>query len=477
MFYRLTFLVLAVCITTAGAARSVSPRQFGLLEAKSGIECYDILYRTHCYAKENGFNLNYKGINNVYLEIPKNAKSIPLTDKTDFCGCSIYVLNKEKDNFPLFELDGSVSDNNITFDGKEEIVIPNNVKSDGVHLLLISDNNPWVNNRRGFNYGAIRKDVLLTNNGTIKGAPIAAYTHSYYKANLLKVSCGRKTISNLYFVRDSLSTQKTLLFLINNSYNVFVSNIKTHTPINEELYGDAIITISNSYNVSLSDINIDSTYSSQEKYGYAISLNNVAAFKGVNIDAKGKWGVFCCNNIREIELNKCTINRFDLHCYGSNFSFKNCRFTHIGQPMSSFFGTVSFKNCIFDHAVPIIYRIDYNAYTPYDALFDKCTFIMEARRNYLIDLVSVPDETNLRKEIEEKTLPNVRIRNCSFVFDPQINHINIFNGIKQSKANFGYIEYVTIEKSNQNRPEVQVQIFDSTPNSKKTIRISTDLHN
>ena len=475
MFSKLSFFILAALFTTLSSAQSISPKQFGLLDAKSREECYSILYRTHCFAIEKGLNVSYSGIDRVYLEIPKNAKPIPLPDKTDFCGCTIYVSNTVKDSFPLFELDGSVCGDESTYEGKGDILLPNFSIQGGLHLLLVSDVDPWVKNRSGYNYGAIRKDVLLINKGQIQCCPIAPYTQSSFKAKLVKVTNRKKRISNLNFVRDSHSTQKTLLFLITSSYNVTVSNIKTHTPQNNVLYGDAIITVSDSYNICFRDISIDSTYSLQDKYGYAISLNNVASFKGINIVANGNWGVFCCSNIRDIRLDKCIINRFDLHCYGKDFVFNKCKFTHIGLPMSSFFGVVSYKDCIFERAVPIIYRIDYNAYTPYDVLFDNCVFIMEARRNYLIDLVSVPAETNLRRELMERCLPNVMIRNCSFVFDPQINNISIFNGIKTTKASFGHIKYVVIEKSSLNRPDVQVNFFDSTPHSSNTIMTSSDL--
>lgn len=479
MFKRFIFIVtFLVCSITVCCARTVSPRQFGLDTAKNGDEVYYVLYRTHCYAIEHGCNVSYSGIDKLSIEIPTNAKSIPLSNKTDFAGCTINVLNITKDNFPLFIMDGNIMRKEVNYSGHGDVKIPpTNSLAGETLLLLINDKEPWVSNRRGYAYGAIRKDIVLVDRGRLKYETIAPYLTSDYEAKLIEVRRRKNSVSNITFVRDSQSTKKTLLFRINKTYNVSISNITVHTPENNVLYGDAVIEISNSYKVKLSKVNVDATYSFRDKYGYAISLNNIAEFKGKKIAASGNWGVFCCNNIRDITLEKCTINRFDTHCYGRDYQFNSCIFTSIGLPMSSVYGTVVFKNCFFENAKPIVYRVDYNAYTPFDVYFQGCTFLFAKGQDCLIDLAKVPQEDNPRKELREKCLPNVRIRNCSFVLDQQVERITVFKGLNVSRSIFGYIEKVEAKNVRINRDDVLFQYFDSEPLSKNTIIIKSNFQN
>lgn len=469
---RIVYAILLVLgYSSASIAHNVSPKQFGLDSASSGKEVYEVLYRTHCYALEHGADVSYRGIDKINIEIPGKANSIPLTSKTNFAGCTFYVSNKVKDNFPLFEMDGEKEERGINYTGYGDVKPP----SYGFYMLQITDSEPWVSNRKGYNYGATRRDIMLVDKGRVKDEPIAPYTTSNYEAKLIKVQRKKKTISNINFIRTDESTKKTLLFRISNAYNIKLTNISVHTPENEILYGDAIIEILNCYSVVIKRVNVDATYSFKDKYGYAISLNNVAHFKGDKIVANGNWGVFCCNNIRDIELDDCTINRFDTHCYGRDYLFKDCTFTSIGLPMSSVYGKLRFKNCVFDHAIPILYRADYNAYTPFDACFDGCTFLFPNRQNCIVDLAEVPRETNNRKELEEKCIPNLKIINCSFILDSNVSCVSLFNGIYDSNRIFGHIKSVVVKNSTISDIEAKFQIFCTKPLSKYEIEITTNL--
>ena len=42
-----------------------SPKDFGLFQAKNGVERYECLYKTHCAALEAGVNVTYKGIDSL----------------------------------------------------------------------------------------------------------------------------------------------------------------------------------------------------------------------------------------------------------------------------------------------------------------------------------------------------------------------------------------------------------------------------
>lgn len=107
---------------------SVSPNEFGLKNAKDGIERYWSLYRTHCEALKLGTDVDYSGIDNIQLTIPQDAKSIPLTKNTNFHGITITVENKAKD-IRLFTMMGEM----------KEILVPQN-RLDGT---VFSDIGNW----------------------------------------------------------------------------------------------------------------------------------------------------------------------------------------------------------------------------------------------------------------------------------------------------------------------------------------------
>ena len=58
---------------------TVNPLQFGLNEARTGAERYYVLQKTHNEAVRLGAGVSYAGIKDIELDIPSNAKSLPLT--------------------------------------------------------------------------------------------------------------------------------------------------------------------------------------------------------------------------------------------------------------------------------------------------------------------------------------------------------------------------------------------------------------
>ena len=129
----------------------VNPLQFGLTKAKTGVERYYVLQRTHNEALRLGVEVSYSGIKEVCLEIPKDAKSLPLTQYTDFAGVSFVVKNTQKDFF-LFSLSGKtmpVRVNGSEIDNRD--FTKNPVLKLGRKLLIITDDTPWVETRIGHN--------------------------------------------------------------------------------------------------------------------------------------------------------------------------------------------------------------------------------------------------------------------------------------------------------------------------------------
>ena len=423
-------------------AQDISLIHTSFIQAQNDEERYYSLYNVYLTAIEKGVNIDYSGIKDIYLSIPPNATPIPLTSFNDFRGVVFHVYNNSIDNFPLFIKQNPVKIKDNISGGRFHEVLKD-IQSDK-NLVIVSDKTPWIYNRRGFNYSEIRKDIFLSNNKRIRGAPIATYDFSNAELCLSKIDNGT-TVKNIRFERDSLSTQKTLLMHIENIYNLRVENIEVVTPDNEKLYEDAIITIRNGVKVLLNNINVRGTYSFVEKYGYAFSLNNIRDLIVNRVNASGRWGVFCCYNINGAVVKNSVINRFDLHCYGRDFKFVNCTFTKTGLPLSSMYGFVEFKKCTFQEAISIIYRADYNAYTPFDLKYVRCEFILSPHRNYMIDLVSIPVQENDRKELRERNLPNIVVKKCSYHFASPISNFYIIKGDVGHNCVFGNIKNISLD--------------------------------
>ena len=158
--------------------KDISPLSYGLSQAKNGEERFGVLYNTHRAAVAAGVNVDYSEIKRIDLEIPQDAKSIPLTSVNDFAGVEFNVKNTQKD-FYLF----SYVDKAIPVMVSKQDIDRGNFKrypqlKKGRRLLVISDDNPWVLNREGYKYGHIRKDILLLNNGKAQNKTVMPYNNA-----------------------------------------------------------------------------------------------------------------------------------------------------------------------------------------------------------------------------------------------------------------------------------------------------------
>ena len=90
---------------------NISPYEYGYSNADTPIKRYNVLLKTHTAAVNNGVDVDYSNLPPIIdLEIPQNAKSIPLTQNNDFKGVTFNVLNKEK-NIALFSKTKTVKAN------------------------------------------------------------------------------------------------------------------------------------------------------------------------------------------------------------------------------------------------------------------------------------------------------------------------------------------------------------------------------
>lgn len=426
---------------------TISPFDFGLETAETDSARYEVLYEAHLYAVAIGANVSYAGIESLTIEVPSEANPIPLTPKTDFGGLVLTVKNRSKAKY-LFSLTDSLWNNieldpqaadNGDFSGVDEL-------ANGMHLVVLEDQRPWVDNRTGYNYGAMRKDILLVRDGRAVNRPISPYStdSTQLTAKTHFTDADLKLISDLTIIRDTSSTAKTYCFYIDGINNLKIRRLNIYTLDTKNMYADNAIHIVNCTNVTLEDVLIEGTYSRTSNYGYGILMNNVWNSTFLRLTAHANWGIFGTNNLSQTTLRNCDINRFDIHCYGRDVFIYNCMFSKLYNQFSSLFGTLLFEGCHFSNFIPVLIETSYNAYTPFDLTFKNCTFDAYANRNYLVSVGKLDNQRNTRPELKQKCWPNVNIQNMSVNVKESLSKIVLFFPKGNASTSVDYISDVMI---------------------------------
>ena len=443
-------LIPAICFPSShNDKKDVSPYDFGLGKAKTGVERYQVLLKTHQAAVAAGVNVDYSGIDSLDIEIPEKFKRIPLTQYNDFKSCVLNIRNKTKKVclFYLAREEKAVSVDKKLIDKGDFRLIPE--LSKGKYLLMIEDENPWVLNRKGHDYGHQRKDILLVENGKAKNKSTMPYDNVYSSPKCTYIPISNNdafVVKNLTVRRDPSCTFVTFVFTVSGFDNVQFSNVSIYTPEND-LTGDRAIAVNNSTNVTFTDVHIEGTYSQQHYYGYGISLNNVWNFKANRLYGNGNWGIFGTNNVNTAYIEDSQINRFDIHCYGRDLSYKNVTFFNRYNSHASVFGTINYDHCTFTNFVPSQYGGSYNAFVEHDIVLNDCVFNVTPQRNYFCYPMTVTVEINTRPELSKKCLPNIKIRNLTVNMMEGAKDFYLFFIKKKDEVvdAFGGISHITID--------------------------------
>lgn len=414
-------LFLALSLSDIANARTIYVKDYRLDNAVSGEERFELLKAAHEEAVKTGASVSYRGLSSLEIVIPSGAKSIPLPIEVDFCSVEIRVKNTKVQNFSLFELSQEL--NKVTV-SKEQISSGKfkDVRElrRGKIILVIEDETPWVVNRKGYVYGAIRRDILYLKRGKSQGNVIATYNNPQTSPKCYYCDVkGQKTrVRNLIFTRTIDSEQITKLFSIRNQNNVTIENVVINTP-ESDLNGDSAIEIQNVTNLKMSDVTINGTYSQEKKYGYGISMNNVWNVRFTRLNANGKWGVFGNNNVNYVVIEDSDINRFDIHCYGRDVFCYHTTFRNIYNQFSSLYGQLVFDGCEFVDFIPVLFEYSYSAYTPFDLVLKNCKIQAKNDHPYLVaagNAVEAPE--GAREELRGTSWPNVIIDNVEVTLPP-----------------------------------------------------------
>ena len=460
-YYRIIAISLGFFLCLSSYARTVSPLQYGLKNATNGIERYEVLLKCHQDALKKGYDISYRKIDTVKVEIPHNFTPIPLANRVDFGGVTLIVENRAKD-ICLFEKSNKLNqinnnnNNDLSGDYRAFKELYN-----GLYVVIIEDKEPW-SRRDGYSYSFYRKDLVLVKNGKAKAKTITNYNFSTGRIQFLyrKVSPTRKVIKDLEFIRTDNSLFKTYCIKIENEYNIRLDNISITTPGVTNLTADVAIQLQNCFAVELKNITINGTYSKEHEYGYGVYIDNVNTLKVDKMYGHAKWGVFGSNNLNNVVLLRCDINRFDIHCYGRDIRAVNCIFSGLYNQYSSVFGFVKYEKCVFTDFIPVLVESSYNAYTPFDLFMNHCTFHLDGEKNYLITLFGVPAEYNKRPELKRKSLPNITIKNCRVFLSDDVREWYLINTRGNAyKDTFDYLSNISmsgITVSGNNQFEFQL---------------------
>lgn len=431
------------------------------LQGRNVTEVFDVLKQYHNDAWQKGAELIYPEGMTIQLVIPKDAATLPLPVMTNFNGCRLVVRNVNMPGFCLFSLMNKTGERKIDiscsmintgdFSGVPAL-------STGTKLLRIKDKKLWTHRApEEGDYDIYRQDLLLIKDGKAENSTIFPYNKDtsapdgYYST----VDDEQKVMCNLTFERSAESTEICNLLICRNQNNILIKNVNVITPFVEKLAAsdihrkhDYCFRILNSANVSFEDVTIRGTYSLENSYGYAVNMDNVLNSSMVRFNGEAHWGVFGNNNLNCAKLKDCRINRFDLHCYGCDVTCEGCVVSnqidnsHPGKEYSklnvlnafgSMYGTLSFTDCRFVECRPIYLRPYYKAYTPFDIVFNRCTFDISLSYPYFVTAGILDEGTNKRPELSLMCWPNVSFSDCLVNLPPRMKELFIFYTYQNSR--------------------------------------------
>jgi len=331
----------------------------------------------------------------------------------------------------------------------------------GRKVIVIEDLTPWVKQRKGYDVGVKRGDVLYLKHGKAKNKPIQGYSSesscpvfSYFEG-----SAKQSVIKNLSFIRHPNSTAISYLFYIDSKDNVLINNVSIFTP-SSDLFADQAITICRSTNVIFDRITIEGTYSGLNKYGYGISMNNVWNTRFINLMADCKWGVFGNYNVSKTSLESCDINRFDIHCYGKDVFCYNSVFRNLYNQFASFYGELYFEKCSFISFVPVLLEDSFGAYTPFKVVFKDCEITVDEQRPFLISTGDLSSNAFAsRVELKDVHFPSVTFSNVHLILPENLSKYYIYSVIDQNSPSIIGDNAININGMviNNNRNDVSIE--------------------
>ena len=447
----MTIICSLLLFSALQAQSKLSLNDYGWKEAKTGVQRTKVLYDAQSAAVRHRTTVDYSGIQKIELEITNDFKSIPLTGHDDFCGIEFVVKNDAKDValFSLVKKAEAILAEKRLLDGAQFSSVPE--LRNGEHLLVIKDNNLWVDNRVGYNYGHTRKDILLIRDGTSLNKVIAPYNNAQSSptCKVIPVTDGNLIVGNFTFRRAAGCKFKTFCLRIQGVAHLNIKHITIYTP-ESDFSGDRAIKITDCADVTLKDITINGTYSQRKKYGYGININNTWKTRFENVRGRAQWGLLGNNNMSDTYLENCALNRFDIHCYGRNVFMKDCIFnggsTGWYSGGSSIYGVIRYNHCTFVNCTPFANGNSYKTAVPVDVVFNDCVFNATNKKHSIFETKVLNNKMNPRLGLVQKCLPNIVIRNMTINVPKGVKEVFLYDvGKSPYNDEVGYLQNVKID--------------------------------
>lgn len=426
-------------LTLAGTFEgSISPLNFGLQPLDYSTS-YQALYLTHQAAIATGLIVNYSGIKRINITVTADLVSIPLGNNTDFCGCEFHIENNAARKY-LFSLGGErprielTGMNAALLKGIDYTSVPQLQR--GNYILVVQDQSLWSKRQISIgNTDIYRYDIINIQDGYARSMPIMPYdtpnsNPSFYAVD---VSMDKSpTICNGKFYREN-STQLTNLFIVEKVNDLTVKDIYIYTdkytaPTN--ISADSTFYFDRVTNLTMDSIYQMNTYSqaaSAATHGYFATFMSGTNIKLFNINAyDNDWGVIGSRCLNKVFVDKCNINRFDIHIYGRDVYIRDSIFTGRFCQFGGTYGDAVFDGCTFNKCTAaVICEQTFNYYTPFNLYFKNCVL----NKTPWIYRVTSPnmDVAPIRDEQAKKYLPNIYIDGLTIDLAPNDSLRVIYN--------------------------------------------------
>ncbi len=432
-------LLLLFIVHSAKSQQPLSPWDFGLRDAASDSARFWVLWNTHHEAVAEGTTVTYKGIDTLDIEIPTDAKSIPLVHYNDFGNVVIRVKSTTKGLFlfslcpPMEQIEGHNDTLCHAIDGGDFSTLG---ISDSYWLVEVTDSTPWVRNREDHTYGHYRKELLRVRGLRSSDTPVLPYqgTASRPVIRGRRIEEEKVFFGNITLLRDSASTARVYLTDIENCVGVTMKNVTVVTP-ESTLNDDCIIKIYNCADVWIDSVTLMGSYSHKDHSGYGLLMDNLRDTRVSHLFARSEWGIFGTNNMCNTTMEDCDFDRFDIHCYGRDVAFKNCRQQNSYNQFSSVVGNISFDNCRFDNFTPVLIEDSYNAYTHFTLSMKRCDWHLTEDNHTLMKAGRINPAMAGREELDNNvSLPDVEIDSITLGYDKEVRELMLFQytGRKQN---------------------------------------------
>ena len=350
-------LIASLLLALQGAAQRapVSLLDYGLATVLTDTARFNLLRRAHLDALDAGTTVSYHGMDTLRLAIPAGAEPIPIGQHNDF-GNTVFVVRNNSADLFLFQLAPTMEPLSskaqcaalcTAVDSGDFRAFP--TLANGRWLLQVVDSTLWVGQRIGHRYGHYREELMRVDGGLSPDRPAMPYGSTTSRPYLLGRSIGADStflFANITLLRDSLSTFKTFLLNLESQYSATLSRITVVTP-RSDMTDDRILRLYHCASLTLDSVTLLGSYSRTNHSGYGLLMDNCRNTRVLHLHARSPWGIFGTNNMHNTLLAYSDFDRFDIHCYGRDVTFRHCLQTDSYNQFSSVFGTIAFDSCTF----------------------------------------------------------------------------------------------------------------------------------